>query len=311
MIEYYSTEGCIACHDSWHEGDWVNVVVPTEDESESIRNRFHVPESFLEDIADINELPRMEKDGKWTLIIIRVPKKSENGSVPYKTVPVGMVFTSNILITICHFRTEMISDFVSHVARKNLSIGSVADFSLHFFTHTTTWYLDYLTQLSMEVEQAKIELERSIKNKDLLRMMSIQQSLVYFNTALQGNNILLQNIKSLLGTPNEIDEDLYFDSKTEVEQAINTVNVYSHILETYMSTFESIISNNVNDIMKKMTSVSLSLMVPTLVASFYGMNVNTEFANIGGMPLAFWFIVAASFLFAFLAIMWFRRHRWF
>ena len=163
----------------------------------------------------------------------------------------------------------------------------------------------------MEVEQAKIELERSIKNKNLLRMMSIQQSLVYFNTALQGNNILLQNIKSLLGTPNEIDEDLYFDSKTEVEQAINTVNVYSHILETYMSTFESIISNNVNDIMKKMTSVSLSLMVPTLVASFYGMNVNTEFANIGGMPLAFWFIVAASFLFAFLAIMWFRRHRWF
>jgi hypothetical protein len=158
------------------------------------------------------------------------------------------------------------------------------------------------------VAHAEKALEKSIRNEDLLRLMKLEKSMVYFNTSIRGNEVMLTKLQSIFQEPVYMDNELVEDVETELKQAHLTVNIYSDILTGTMDAFASIISNNVNTIMKRMTSISIILMVPTLIASFYGMNVPIYGEN---MPHGFAIIVMISITLSALSFFIFRKIKWF
>ena len=173
---------------------------------------------------------------------------------------------------------------------------------------SAVWFLKYLKQINNEVSSAEKELERSIRNEDLLRLMNLQKSLVYFNTSIRGNEVMISKFQNIFGTKDRENKELTEDVLIELKQARNMVNIYSDILTGTMDAFASIISNNVNTIMRRMTTLSIVLMVPTLIASFYGMNVDI---NVEHMPHAFSLIVCLSVILSALAFIVFRKIKWF
>lgn len=173
---------------------------------------------------------------------------------------------------------------------------------------SAVWFLKYLKQINAEVANAEKALEKSIRNEDLLQLMNLEKSMVYFNTSIRGNEVMLAKLQNIFQDPKYIDKELVEDVEIELRQAHLTVNIYSDILTGTMDTFASIISNNVNTIMKRMTSTSIILMVPTLIASFYGMNVPILGEN---MPHAFAAIVLLSLSISTVAFIIFRKIKWF
>ena len=165
-----------------------------------------------------------------------------------------------------------------------------------------------MKQINIDITAAEKELERSIRNEDLLRLMKLQKTLVYFNTSIRGNEVMIGKLKTIFQDTDFLDEELVEDVIIELKQAFNTVNIYSDILTGTMDAFASIISNNVNAIMKRMTSLSITLMIPTLIASFYGMNVDIHLEE---MPHAFMLIILISVLLSALSFVIFRKIKWF
>lgn len=306
MIKFYSCENGFIERDVYTPHFWINVVQPTQEDSKFLLDELGVPESFLDNIADEDERPRFERESEWLLTIIRIPCKSGEDFYSYTTVPMGIITKNDIVVSVCHADTEMIPDFIDHTRKRHITIDNHPDFILRLIWSSTYWYLRYLKMINNTVADSMEDLEKSVTNSDLLNLMKLQNALVFFNTSLKGNSTLIERLdKEFEDTP---DADLMEDVEIELQQADNTVNVYMEILDSATDTFASIVSNNVNQIMKKMTSVSIILMIPTLIASFYGMNVAVAFAD---RPNAFWLIVCISFGLSILIYMLLRRTKWF
>ncbi|WP_455639669.1 magnesium transporter CorA family protein [Parabacteroides sp.] len=294
--------------DKWLPNCWVNVECPTPEDIQYLLNQFHVPESFLSDIEDTDERPRIEYEGNWLLTILRIPIQNHESSIPFTTVPIGIITNNDIIITVCYYQTELIPDFIRYTRRKEVVVRHKYDLILRLIHSSAVWFLKYLKQINNEVARAEVALEKSIRNEDLLRLMKLEKSMVYFNTSIRGNEVMLSKLQSIFQDPIWMDAELLEDVETELKQAHLTVNIYSDILTGTMDAFASIISNNVNTIMKRMTSISIILMVPTLIASFYGMNVvnHIEEAQHGFVA-----IVLLSIALSALAFFIFRRIKWF
>lgn len=306
MIKFYSCENGFVERDCRSPHFWIDVERPTMSDRKFLLDELGVPESFVENISDEDERPRFEREGEWLLTIIRIPVKSGDTLYSYHTVPMGIITREDIVVSVCHADTEMIPDFIDHSRKRHLKIDNHPDFILRLIYSSTYWYLRYLKVINTTVADSMEDLEKSVTNKDLLNLMKLQNALVYFNTSLKGNSMLIEHLdKEFEDSP---DIDLMEDVGIELLQADNTVNVYMEILDSATDTFASIVSNNVNQIMKKMTSVSIILMIPTLIASFYGMNVAVAFANYSG---AFWLIVCISFGLSVLVYFLLRRTKWF
>ena len=202
----------------------------------------------------------------------------------------------------------MLTDFIEHTRKKSVLVRNKLDLIFRLIYSSTVWFLKYLKQINVDVTAAEKELEKSIKNEDLLRLMKLQKTLVYFNTSIRGNEVLIGKLKTIFSDTDYLDADLVEDVVIELKQAYNTVNIYSDILTGTMDAFASIISNNVNVIMKRMTSLSITLMIPTLIASFYGMNVDIHLEE---MPHAFAWIVIASVVLSGLSFVLFKKIKWF
>lgn len=294
--------------DRWLPNCWVNVECPTQDDINYLTNELLVPESFLSDIEDTDERPRIEYEGKWLLTILRIPVQSNEQGIPFTTVPIGMITNGEIIISVCYYKSELIADFIRYSRRKELMVRNKFDLILRIIHSSAVWFLKYLKQVNNEVRMAEKELEKSIRNEDLLRLMRLEKSMVYFNTSIRGNEVMLTKLQSIFQGPDYVDKELLEDVETELRQAHITVNIYSDILTGTMNAFASIITNNVNTIMKRMTSISIILMVPTLIASFYGMNVRS---HVEDLPYGFYFIVILSVLISTAAFVIFRKIRWF
>ncbi|MBN2660927.1 MAG: magnesium transporter CorA family protein [Tannerellaceae bacterium] len=294
--------------DRWLPNCWVNVECPTQDDINYLTNELLVPESFLSDIEDTDERPRIEYEGKWLLTILRIPVQSNEQGIPFTTVPIGMITNGEIIISVCYYKSELIADFIRYSRRKELMVRNKFDLILRIIHSSAVWFLKYLKQVNNEVRMAEKELEKSIRNEDLLRLMRLEKSMVYFNTSIRGNEVMLTKLQSIFQGPDYVDKELLEDVETELRQAHITVNIYSDILTGTMNAFASIITNNVNTIMKRMTSISIILMVPTLIASFYGMNVKSHVEN---LPYGFYYIVILSVLISAAAFVIFRKIRWF
>ncbi|MDO4692883.1 MAG: magnesium transporter CorA family protein [Porphyromonadaceae bacterium] len=286
---------------------WVNVESPDEDDFYFLTEKLGVPAEFLSDIADVDERPRTEREDNWQLTLLRIPLESNIPGLPYMTVPIGIITGAETTISVCYRKTQLIPDFINHLRRKNIRIVSQADFIVRIIYSSAVWFLKYLKLIYLELNRAEKELEQSIKNEDLMRIMRLQKSLVYFSTSIRGNEAMLGRLKTASRSA-EIDHDLVEDVGIELRQAYNTVNIYTDICTSTMDALGSIISNNVNTIMKRMTSFSIVLTIPTMIASFYGMNVDVY---LGDWKWAFVTIVGVSILISSLAFYLFRKIRWF
>ena len=211
-------------------------------------------------------------------------------------------------MSVCYHNTDLLPDFIEHTRRKGIVVRNKLDLIFRLIYSSAVWFLKYLKQINIDISAAEKELERSIRNEDLLRLMRLQKTLVYFNTSIRGNEVMIGKLRTIFQDTDYLDTELVEDVIIELKQALNTVNIYSDILTGTMDAFASIISNNVNTIMKRMTSLSIVLMLPTLIASFYGMNVDIHLEEV---PFAFALIVLFSIGLSTLAFVIFRKIKWF
>ena len=300
-------KGIVSCP-QWEPNCWVSVEIPTDEEKRYLIDELGVPEAFYNDIEDVDERPRIEYDEGWFFILLRIPYKNSDSSIPYSTVPLGIIFKDDVFVTICFYQTEILPDFIQFTYRKNITKRDNFDLVLRLMLSSSVWFLKYLKQINQSIKLAETQLERSSKNEDLQALLKIEKSLVFFTTSLKGNDILLHRIKNLRNYKDTYDPELVEDVEIELRQAQETTNVYSDILSGMMDAYASVISNNLNIIMKQLTSISIILMIPTLIASLYGMNVPNGFENV---KWGFWIILFVSFLFSMVGIILFMRKRWF
>lgn len=308
MRKYLYCENGFIERPQWRPGCWVNVECPDEEDFHFLTAELGVPKSFLDDISDVDEPARTEKEGNWLLTILRIPIQGTEGDIPFITVPIGIITNGDILVTVCYHQSEQITDFIMYTRRKGVVVNNKLDLILRLIRSSAVWFQKYLKQINTIEARAEKDLERSIRNQDLLKLMKLQKALVYFTTSIRGNEAMVGRLRNIYQNDAMLNRDLLEDVLIELRQASNTVNVYSDILTGTMDAYASIISNNVNDIMKRMTSLSITLMIPTLIASFYGMNVPVL---MDAVPHAFIIIVLFSALLSAAAFVIFRRIRWF
>lgn len=308
MRAFYKNNNGLIEVEAWNPNCWINVECPTKSEKKYLLDELQIPEAFYNDIADIDERPRIEVENGWTLIILRIPVKSNDVKLPFQTIPVGIVFKGEICVTISFQETEMLTDFVAYTKRKRIDIKDNFDLVLKLLLSSSVWYLKYLKQVNQKIKLAENNLEKSIKNEELQALLQIEKCLVFFMTSLKGNDILLHRIRNIKSQKENFDPELLEDVEIELRQAQETTNIYSDILTGTMDAYASVISNNMNTIMKQMTSISIILMIPTLIASLYGMNVPNNLEN---NHYGIWIIIFISSLLSLFGVLLFKRKRWF
>ena len=279
--------------DEWQPNCWVQVTCPSRNDEEFLINDLKIPDYFIDDIRDKDERARYDYDEGWTLIILRIPYVKEAQSrTPHTTIPLGIILNKGVCITVCNYETNMMIDFVSYQQKRGLGFTDSIDFVFRIFLSSAVWYLKRLKQISALIEKAKRELDHPIDNVDLIALSRLQDSLTYFVTSIRGNETLLSKLKMKLPI-DELDADLIEDVNIEMSQARETTSIYSNILDSTMETYASIINNNMARVMKQMTSVSIILMFPTLIASIFGMNLISGMENYWwGFPL----VIVLSFI---------------
>ncbi|HRP01990.1 MAG TPA: magnesium transporter CorA family protein [Candidatus Kapabacteria bacterium] len=309
MVSYLKTENGLVTCTKWEAKCWINVEEPTLDDKKYLLEEISIPDSYFNDIEDVDERPRIEYEDGWFLVLMRVPiKHDEKNNIPYSTVPIGIIFNEDHLVTICFYKTDMLQDFIAFTQRKKINISSNFEFVFRLLLSSSVWFLKFLKQINQNIKLAEYQLEKSIKNEDLQTLLQIEKSLVYFTTSLKGNDILIYRLKNLKVFKEDYDEELIEDAEIELKQALETTNIFSDILSGMMDAYASVISNNLNQIMKILTSFSLILMIPTLIASFYGMNVPSGWEEFQyGFIVILLLSVSASSLVAF----YFRKKNWF
>ena len=287
MKTYWNINGTLNTIKEWQPNCWIQVTCPTEQDQQELEDTFHIPDYFLSDISDTDERARYEYDDGWMLIILRIPYVKEIRSrTPYTTVPLGIIHKKDVTITVCNFETNMMLDFVSYQQKRNEGFTDYVDLIFRLFLSSSVWYLKRLKQINTLIEKAKRNLDKGVDNESLIGLSRLQDSLTYFITSIRGNENLLAKLKFKLQI-DELDADLIEDVNIEMSQARETTSIYSDILESTMDTYSSIINNNMNTVMRTLTSVSIIMMLPTLISSLFGMNlVNGMEDNPLGFPIA-------------------------
>ena len=307
MRTYWNTTNGLRTIDEWQPNCWVQVTCPTQDDSNFLEQTLGIPDYFLNDIADTDERARYEYDDGWMLIILRIPYVKEVRSrTPYTTIPLGIIMKKEICITVCNFETNMMIDFVSFQQKRGAGFTDSVDMVFRLFLSSAVWYLKRLKQINMLIEKSKASLDHDIDNADLIRLSKLQDSLTYFITSIRGNETLLSKLKFKLPV-DELDKDLIEDVNIEMSQARESAGIYTNILDSTMDTYANIINNNMNSVMKLLTSINIILMFPTLVASLFGMNLINGMENWAwGFPVAL--VISVSVTVSF---MWyFKRKTW-
>lgn len=283
MLKIYlsNEQGVLQEAEKISNGCWINLTNPTGEEILDIARTVEVPLEFLKDPLDEEERSRIEKDGENTLIIVNVPLVSmdENNLPIYDTIPLGIIIAKQCFITVCLKDNPIFQDFSSGKVKSFFTYKKTR-FSLQILYLMATSYLKYLKQISKKTDFIEKELHQSMKNKELFSLLNLEKSLVYFTTSLKSNNIVMQKmLRSNYLKMYEDDQELLEDVIIENQQAIEMAETHTSILSGMMDAFASVISNNVNIVMKFLTSFTIILSLPTMVASFYGMNVAIPFQD--------------------------------
>jgi magnesium transporter len=288
------------------KGCWVNIVNPNREHLQLIAQHFKIPVDFLTASLDIDETARVEVEDGATLFIVKVPYFDESSvDVLYFTIPVGIILTPSLVLTVCPKPDSVLRDFTENRVR---GIAQGTRFILQIIMRATLLYLQHLKQLNnaASIIQKKLELES--RNKQLIKLFHIEKSLVFYTTSLKSNMFLLERMRRLkVLRLDEASEDLLEDIVIECRQAIEMANIYSDILSGMMDAFASVISNNLNIVMKLLTSLTIIMTIPVFVTSVFGMNVRLPLQE---HPHAFIFIMALTASLVLAAVVYFLRRRW-
>lgn len=290
------------------KGCWINLENPTEEEIQDICRKVNIEQDFIRYALDYEEKPRIDQEDEdnTTLFIIDVPigKSTENG-FSYYTMPLGMIVVrDDIFITVSLYSTPVIEKF-KRGNLKNFITFKKSRFILQILYENAAYYLMYLKRLNKESQIAENVLKKSMRNKELLKLLNIQKSLVYFETSLKANEIVME--KTLRGKVikmYEDDEDILEDAIIENKQAMEMSKIYTDILKGSMDAYGSIISNNLNVVMKFLTSITIFLAVPTMISGFWGMNVPVPFTN---NSIGFWVILGFSLILTIIVAIWLKK----
>ena len=309
MIKIFKTFGGYVEINEPQKGCWINTTNPTTEEIQRLSTQFRIPTDLINDILDQDERPRVEFEDEWTLLIFRIPVEARNNGVPFHTIPLGIFIVDNFTLTLCSQNNEILPiDQPSPFREQYKQITDNINFILRLFLRSGNLYLRYLKQINQMTSAIEQDLEKSIKNKELNKLLKMEKCLVYFITSIKANEIVLQKLRNSKKITSEINEDLLEDALIENKQALETAQIYSDIQSGMMDAFASVISNNLNVVMKQLTLISILLMIPTLIASLFGMNVPNGIEN---LPWALPLIILGSLGLSCLGVLLFRKRQWF
>jgi magnesium transporter len=294
---------------TFESGAWVNVVNPSPDEIEDLVSRFSIPPDFLTDPLDADERARIEREEGNTLIVLRTPRReATEADIPFTTLPIGIILTQGLVITITLTEVDVIQEFLNGKVR-NFSTENRTRFVILLFLRTSLMFLRYLKEINRTTGAIENDLHKALRNVQLIRLLNMEKSLVFFITSLRSNALMLEKFNtSGCMRMDDDDRDIFEEVMIENKQAIEMANIYTSILSGMMDAFASIISNNLNVIIKLLTTVTIILMIPTLVASIYGMNVELPFQH---SPYAFLIAIAFSIIASVIGIAFFWRKEFF
>jgi magnesium transporter len=279
--------------DAVRKGCWIDARNVSKDDLFRLENEFGIAGELLTDIMDADEQARIEKEDEYTAIIVRLPAYDEASEVSFYTLPLGIILFSDKIVTVCQRSSAALEDVLRNRIR-GFSVKNKSAFVLNLLGRGAFTFLQHLKELNKRTNIIKNELQKSIKNNELIQLLSIQKSLVFFTTSIKSNELLLEKLqKSPLIRFKEDERELLEDVVIENRQAIEMANIYSSILTGTMDAFASVISNNLNIVMKRLTIVSIVLMIPTLIFSLYGMNVDLPLQRAPGVG---WGVIVLSLL---------------
>ncbi len=293
MISFFKTndQNRLCPADGIEPGCWISLIAPTEQELMRVQTALNVEPDFLRAALDAEETSRIEREEDQTLIIVDVPVAEESDvltSIVYSTMPVGIIVTAQNVITVALRETSTLREF-SEGRIRNVTPAQKTKFVLQVLLHVSKRYLYYLRQIDKITHAVERQLHKDMQNKELFQLLDLEKTLVYFTTSLQSDSLTIKKITSgrFLKLYEE-DQDLLDDVIIELNQAIEMSNIYSSILSGTMDAFSSVMSNNLNSVMKVLTAITILLTIPNVIFGFYGMNV-------AWLPLPFsWFPAALA-----------------
>lgn len=288
MIRYYKTiDSKLEKLNSFESGCWINLVEPNQSEIHEISELLNLDVDSIKAALDEEERSRIEVEDNHTLILIDIPVDESDASAShYSTIPLGIIMLDNTILTVCTAQTKILNDFiVGHI--KDFYTFMKTRFLLQILYKNATYYLLYLRRINKMTSIIEREIYNSMQNKELIQLLELEKSLVYFSTSLKAIELVLNK---MVRTPSikryEEDEDLLEDVIVENRQALEMATIYGDILSRIMDAFSAIISNNQNTVMQFLTVVTLIMAIPTIVSGFFGMNVpGIPFEN---NPNGFW-----------------------
>ena len=290
------------------KGSWINLVNPSENEIKKVCENINIQEDFIRDALDYEEKARIDKeeDDNTILFVVDVPisEKGEENEI-YTTMPLGMIVVRDEFFLTVSLRKNKIIESFEKRKIKNFQTYKKTIFIFQILYLNSSYYLNYLKQINKETEIAEYILKNSMQNKELLKLLSLEKSLVYFTTSLKSNEIVMEKtLRGKIVKLYEEDEEILEDAITENRQAIEMAQIYSNILNGTMDAYASIISNNLNGVMKFLTSITIILAVPTMISSFWGMNVKLPFEN---SPMGFLIMVLIAIIMTIAVTLWLNK----
>ncbi len=270
---------------------WIHMSNPTDKEIELVAKSTSIPEDMIKAALDAEERARIEKEDGVIMTVTDIPITEEDDEkYAYSTLPFGCITTDNVIVTVCLNETSIIYDMMAGRYVKDFNIHKRTRFMLQLQYVIAKKYLQYLKQIDRASQRVQTELEKAMKNSELIEMLSLEKALVYFSTSLRSNTAVLDKFPRLVKFYEE-DEDLWDDVLIENKQAIEMSNIYRDILNGTMDTYASIISNNLNVVMKTLTALTLIIDIPAMIGSFWGMNTGVPFE---GKQWGFWVVLGIN-----------------
>ncbi len=298
MIRIYKTEdGIMHEKDELQPGSWIAMTNPTASEIIDIADMYQIDPDHIKAPLDEEERSRIEVEDNYTLILVDIPSIEErSGKDWFVTIPMGIITTNEVLITVCLEETPVLTSFTDGRVR-DFHTFMKTRFILQILYKNATQYLQYLRIIDKKSEVIERKLHQSQKNSELIELLELEKSLVYFTTSLRSNEVVLEKLlrtEKVKKYPE--DTDLLEDVIIENKQAIEMANIYSGILSGTMDAFASVISNNLNIVMKFLATVTIVMSIPTMVASFYGMNLNPQGMPFSDSPYGFGIVLVLALL---------------
>ena len=283
--------------DSLESGTWINLVNPSQSESVEIANAFGIDITDLRAPLDAEEMSRVTIEDDYTLIIVDVPITEErNNKTYYVTIPLGIILTEDAIITTCLEKLPLLDIFI-HRRLRNFYTFMKSRFIFQILYRNAELYLTALRSIDRKSEQIESQLHQSTRNEELIELMELEKTIVYFKASLKTNERVIKKLTSATSNIKKYleDEDLLEDTLIETQQAIEMADIYGNILRGMTDTFASIISNNPTNIMKTRALVTVVMSIPTMIFSAYGMNFKNNDIPLNGEPHAFWIIMFIAF----------------